>query len=121
MPFRRYREDALEQVGAIAAVDEVDVLWIGQYDLTASLGIPGQLDHPDLLRANRQVIEACERHGKTAMLGALDIATLAAAPASGFRMVTYMADLWIYQQALKRCFGTIRESLANAGPADVNS
>ena len=35
----------------IAAVPGVDVLWIGHYDLTASLGIPGQFDHPDFREA----------------------------------------------------------------------
>ncbi len=104
----------LDNVEQIAAVDGVDALWIGQYDLTASLGIPGQFDHPQFLDSTRRVVEACRRHGKVAVLGGLDIDALCAGPADGFRMLVYVADLWIYQQALGRCFDSIRETLDGA-------
>jgi len=48
----------LDDVEAIAAVEGVDALWIGQNDLTASLGIPGQFDHPRFLDATRRVVDA---------------------------------------------------------------
>ena len=103
--------EGLENVDEIAAVDGVDALWIGQYDLTTSLGIPGQFTHPTFTDAVKRVVDACHRHGKAATLAGLDVAELAAGPANGFRMLVYLADLWIYQQALRRCFGTIRDAL----------
>src|SRR5881409_2932891 len=36
----------LENVEAIAAVPGIDVLWVGLFDLTNFLGIPGQMTHP---------------------------------------------------------------------------
>ena len=39
----------VENVEAIAAVEGLDVIWIGQADLTTSLGIPGQFTHPAFL------------------------------------------------------------------------
>src|SRR5689334_7347533 len=36
---------------AIMAVAGVDLGWLGHFDLTTSMGIPGQLDHPDFLAA----------------------------------------------------------------------
>ena len=39
------------------------MLWIGHYDLTASLGIPGQFDHPDFREALDRVVEACRQNG----------------------------------------------------------
>jgi 2-dehydro-3-deoxyglucarate aldolase/4-hydroxy-2-oxoheptanedioate aldolase len=101
----------LEDVDRIAAVDGVDALWIGQYDLTTSLGIPGQFDHPEFRDATRRVVEACRRHGKTSVLGGMDVDALAAGPSNGSRMLVYVADLWIYQQALSRCFRSVREAL----------
>jgi 2-dehydro-3-deoxyglucarate aldolase/4-hydroxy-2-oxoheptanedioate aldolase len=101
----------IEEVDRIAAVDGVDALWIGQYDLTTSLGIPGQFDRPEFREATRRVVEACQRHGKAAVLAVMDVEELCAGPSNGFRMLVYAADLWIYQQALRRCFGSIRESL----------
>jgi 2-dehydro-3-deoxyglucarate aldolase/4-hydroxy-2-oxoheptanedioate aldolase len=105
----------LENVDPIAAVDGVDALWIGQYDLTTSLGIPGQFDHPEFQVATRRVVEACRRHGKVAVLGGLDVDGLRAGPSAGFRMLVYVADLWIYQQALSRCFLSIRGSFDGGG------
>jgi hypothetical protein len=57
-------------------------------------------------------VEACRAHGKAATLAVLDPDELARGPASGFRLLVYAADLWIYQQALGRCFRRIREGLA---------
>ena len=56
----------LENVEQIAAVDGVDVVWIGQYDLTISMGIPGQFDHPDYIAAARRLIDAATACGKPA-------------------------------------------------------
>jgi 2-dehydro-3-deoxyglucarate aldolase/4-hydroxy-2-oxoheptanedioate aldolase len=106
--------EGLADVDAIAAADGVDALWIGQFDLTASLGIPGQFDHPKFLDAARRIVDACRRHGKAATLAVADPDELAAGPAAGFRLLVYAADLWIYQQALRRCFRRIREALAES-------
>ena len=49
----------LENCEAIAAVDGIDCLWVGHFDLTASMGIAGQFDHPDFLAALDRVAAAC--------------------------------------------------------------
>jgi 2-dehydro-3-deoxyglucarate aldolase/4-hydroxy-2-oxoheptanedioate aldolase len=107
--------EGVKNVEEIAAVDGIDGLWIGQFDLTTSMGMPGQFDHPDFLGATRRVVEACRRQGKAAVLSAMDLATLCRGPAEGYRMLVYLGDLWIYQQALRQGLGVIRESLAHPG------
>lgn len=57
---------AVEAADEIAAVDGVDVLFVGPLDLSVSLGCPGEFDRPESLRAYRSVVAACQRHGKTA-------------------------------------------------------
>lgn len=104
-------KEGLDHVEEIAAVEGVDGLWIGQFDLTTSLGIPGQFDHPLFVDATKRVVDACHRFGKAATLAVMDPDQLAAGPANGFRLLVYAADLWIYQQALRRCFRQIREGL----------
>lgn len=103
--------EGLANVEEIAATDGVDALWIGQFDLTASLGIPAQFDHPKFLDATARIVAACHKHGKAATLAVMDVEQLCAGPANGFRLLIYAADLWIYQQALRRCFRAIRETL----------
>jgi 2-keto-3-deoxy-L-rhamnonate aldolase RhmA len=60
---------AIEQVEAIAAVPGLDALQVGTNDLSVSLGVPGEVDHPKVQDAVRKTIEACRRHGKVAGLG----------------------------------------------------
>lgn len=53
----------------IAALDGVDALLIGTADLTAEMGIPGQVTHPDVVAAYETVIAACKKHGKHPGMG----------------------------------------------------
>lgn len=109
--------EGLANVDAIAGIDGIDGLWIGQFDLTTSMGIPGQFDHPRFVDATRRVLDACHKHKKVATLAVLDPEELARGPANGFRMLVYAADVWIYQQALRHCFRRVRETLgAIRGP-----
>ena len=98
----------LDNVDAIAAVDGIDVLWIGQTDLTASLGIPFEFDHPDYLAAIKAVVAACDRHGKTAGFMPLKMEEAREMRERGFRMLAYSGDLWIYQQALRNALQELR-------------
>ena len=54
----------VENADAIAAVDGVDCLYLGQVDLSTDLGIPGQYDDPRLMEATYAMAEACRKHGK---------------------------------------------------------
>lgn len=63
--------DALEAVDEIAAVEGVDMLFIGTNDLSSSLGIPGQLDHQFVRAAYAKVMLACTKYGKQLGVGGL--------------------------------------------------
>lgn len=63
--------DALDAIDEIAAVEGVDMLFIGTNDLCSSLGIPGQLDHLLIRRAYDKAMQACARHGKQLGVGGL--------------------------------------------------
>lgn len=55
--------DAVTNVEAILETPGIDATLIGPYDLSASMGIPGQLDHPDVQAAQQTIVDACNRHG----------------------------------------------------------
>ncbi len=99
----------VEAADAVAAVEGIDVLWIGQFDLTASLGIPAQFDHPDYLNAVDRVLAACDRHGKAAGMMATDSESGLALLAQGFRCLAYSGDLWVYGQALRQGLSALRD------------
>ena len=52
-------QGAVANIGAIARVSGVDAVFVGPYDLTSSLGIPEQFDHPAFHSAIATVVEAC--------------------------------------------------------------
>ena len=108
----------LENVEEIAAVAEIDVLWVGQYDLTNFLGIPGATDHPAYLDAERRVLSAARRHGKAAGVLVMDAEQGRAALARGFRMLAYGGDLWIYQRALRDGLEALRGVALPDAPSD---
>lgn len=90
----------VEHAEEIAALDGIDVLWIGHFDLTNSLGIPGQFGHADYRRSVDRVLAACHRHGKAAGFMVASAEQGREAIAQGFRCLAYWGDLWLYRQAL---------------------
>jgi 2-keto-3-deoxy-L-rhamnonate aldolase RhmA len=92
-------ERGLEQVEAIAAVDGVDVLWVGHFDLSNFMGIPGQFDDPRFDAAMRKVAEVCRRHGKAAGFMATDRAWIDRAREMGYTMLAAGTDSGLLQQA----------------------
>ncbi|MFT4037139.1 MAG: aldolase/citrate lyase family protein [Thermomicrobiales bacterium] len=101
-------EHGLENVEAIAAVEGIDVLWIGHFDLTNFMGIPGQFTSDAYLDAVKRVFAACDKHGKVAGIMVGDPATGKAMLDQGFRAIAYSGDLWIYQQALRDGIASLR-------------
>jgi 2-keto-3-deoxy-L-rhamnonate aldolase RhmA len=54
---------AFENLEAIISVPGVDIAWVGHYDLTVSMGIPAQFEHPRFLAAMEELATVCRRHG----------------------------------------------------------
>ena len=58
--------DAVNAAEEIAAVEGVDVLFVGPLDLSVNLGCPADFTPPHFVEALKKVIAACQKHGKTA-------------------------------------------------------
>ncbi len=71
----------------IAALEAVDVLFVGPADLSHGLGVPGRFDEPAYEAALRTVVRACEAHGKAAGILIYDAAALPPLLDLGFRFI----------------------------------
>ena len=93
--------EGVENADEIAAIDDVDLLWIGHFDLSVSMGIAGQFDHPDFTAAVARIAKAAHRNNKS--LGRLvpNVETGAALFADGFDFICYSGDVWLLQQAMR--------------------
>jgi 2-dehydro-3-deoxyglucarate aldolase len=56
-------KDAVKNIEEILSVEGIDGTFIGPYDLSMSLGVPGQLSHPSVLEAQDKVLKATLAHG----------------------------------------------------------
>ena len=92
--------EGLENVEEIAATPGVDVLWVGEYDLSMSMGIPGALDDPRLHAAEDRVVAACEEAGITAGILAGTVEIAKSMQKRGFRMIALGTDINLYSRAL---------------------
>jgi 4-hydroxy-2-oxoheptanedioate aldolase len=83
---------ALREADQIAAIDGVDVLFVGPADLTHSLGVPGRFDDETYLNALKAVVGACAAHGKAAGILVYDLGVVPGLLELGYRFVGIGAD-----------------------------
>jgi 2-keto-3-deoxy-L-rhamnonate aldolase RhmA len=100
--------EGLANVEAIAAVPGVDALWLGHFDLTNFLGIPGAFHDPRFLSAVDRIVAACDAHGKAAAYIATDDASGRAFVERGFRLFAYGLDQLMLQNALAQGLDVLR-------------
>jgi 2-keto-3-deoxy-L-rhamnonate aldolase RhmA len=100
--------EGVENADAMAAIDGVDCLWVGHFDLSASLGIPGEFDNPKFKAAIEKTAAATKRHGKA--LGRLVPTVEAGAEifGQGFDFICYSGDVWVLHNALAEAIGKLR-------------
>jgi 2-keto-3-deoxy-L-rhamnonate aldolase RhmA len=100
--------EGVENADAIAATDGVDCLWIGQFDLSVSLGVPGEYDHPQFTSAIAAVVAAGRKHGKALGRVVPDVATGVDYYRQGFDFISYSGDVWVLQNALSEAVKQLR-------------
>ena len=90
---------ALENAPEIISVPGIDVVFVGPYDLAQSLGIMGQVDHPDVANKLREIAELCAPKG-------IAVGTFVETPQSaakwiklGVRYISYKVDTGIMLDA----------------------
>jgi 2-keto-3-deoxy-L-rhamnonate aldolase RhmA len=95
-------EAAFQNLDEIIGVPGVDVAWVGHYDLTVSLGIPAQFEHPRLLAAMDALVAACRRH--CVAPGFLPPSPEAAVHwiGKGFRALSLSSDIGVYLDGVRR-------------------
>lgn len=99
----------LENVDAIAAVPGVDVLWLGHFDMSNFLGIPGQFSHPTFQDAIKKIIGAAKKHGKAAGYMAASAALGKEYLGHGFRMIATGTDQGMLQEATRAMLEGMRK------------
>ena len=105
--------DAVNSIDEILAVDGIDAYIIGPYDLSGSMGRPGDLNHLDVQSAITRVLEAGHRSGKPGGIHVIepDQDELQRRIAAGFNFLGYGLDIRILDSVCRSHMKTIRERL----------
>lgn len=85
-------ERGLANVDAIAGTPGVDVIWIGQFDLSNFLGVPGDFDSKTFKDAWAEITAAARRHGKAMGAMAANPEWAAEYAAEGIEMIAAGTD-----------------------------
>jgi len=99
---------ALQEADAIAAIDGVDLLFIGPADLSLCLGVVGDFHHDKLWEGIERVAAACRNHGKAWGAVTPDPKFADRAIENGCLMPTFGNDVLTLRRgvdALKNAFG----------------
>ena len=91
----------LEHIEEIVAIEGVDGIFIGPFDLSIALGIPGRFDDPRHIAAVERVRLACERANKPCIMFCGSAEAAAGYFAQGFTSVTVSLDISILIDAAK--------------------
>ena len=97
----------VENIDDILKYDEIDAVMLGPYDISGSVGVPGQLTHPDVLAACQQVVDACKKHHKSCGTQIVDpvIEQLNDAFSRGYSFIVVGSDvftLWKWGEKVKQ-------------------
>lgn len=104
---------AVEAIDQILSVEGIDAAFIGPYDLSASMGLTGQFDHPDYVAARDQVLAGCLRHQVSPGIHVIkpNPEEVLERIHEGYRLIAFSLDITMITEACASGMGRIREAL----------
>lgn len=103
-------ERGLANVDEIAAVEGIDVLWVGHFDLANFLGIPADFQNPIFLDAVSKVVAAARRAGKGLGFMPADAAWAREYKGYGFNMLAVGTDQGLLAQGVRSVLQSVEEA-----------
>ena len=105
----------LENLDAICSVPGIDVIFLGPYDMSQSMGITGQVTHPRIQEAAEKVVAAAKKHGKVAGIFAGSGAVAKERASQGFQYITVSVDISLFGEKCRQEAAAFR----GIGPANT--
>jgi 4-hydroxy-2-oxoheptanedioate aldolase len=109
--------EAVRNIREILSVAGVDIVFIGPYDLSQSLGVPGDVDNPRVAEAMRKIVAECLE--RNVVVGTF-VDTVEAARkwlSAGVRYLCYSVDVGLFTEKCRETVRSLRDSEARGGKA----
>jgi 2-dehydro-3-deoxyglucarate aldolase len=99
---------AVQNIEALVAVEGIDAILVGPYDLSNSMGLVGQVEHPDVQAAIEHIRQVCQRRGLP--LGIFTASTERAAEliAQSYSLLAISTDALLVSQSVKEIIQKLR-------------
>ena len=94
--------DAIKNIDEILKVDGVDIIFIGPYDLSQSLGVPGQVNNPIVVDAMKEIVAKAKAANKVIGCFVDTIDDLNMWKSIGVQYLSYSVDIGIFLDACKK-------------------
>jgi 2-dehydro-3-deoxyglucarate aldolase/4-hydroxy-2-oxoheptanedioate aldolase len=99
----------VERADEIASVAGLDALWVGHWDLTQFMGIPGQFGDRRFTEAVRRVIDTAHAHGLVCAIQPGNPEQLRQFVDMGFDVISCGGDFIVYREALAKAVANARD------------
>lgn len=103
--------EGIANLDEILKVEGIDVVFLGPYDLSQSMGKPGEVDDPEVVDGIRSCAEKIRAAGLVAGCFARDTDMMAMLIDCGYQYITYLVEATIFLQALEQLVDTFRSHL----------
>lgn len=101
--------EAIGNVEEILGVSGVDIIFIGPYDLSQSLGVAGQIDHPDVVARMKQITALCQAKGVSVGTFTDTIEGAQRWIAAGIAYVSYSVDVGLFTDQCRHVVSKLRQ------------
>jgi 2-keto-3-deoxy-L-rhamnonate aldolase RhmA len=105
----------IEHLDEILSVPGLDVALIGPFDLSTSMGIPGEVNHPRMRRAIGDFLAGCKRHGVVPGNFVTTVEDGRAWLRRGMRFLIYGADFLLLMERSQQVLGQLRAKEKSRG------
>lgn len=100
--------EGINNLDGILSVPSIDVIFIGPYDLSQSLGIPGEVNHPLVTEKMKEVVSKCKENKVAVGTFADDVETAKSWISLGVQYMALSVDVGILYNASKNIISKFR-------------
>lgn len=94
-------QQAISKLETILKVEGIDIIFIGPYDLSQSIGIPGQIDHPLVVKKMMEVIDLCNKYNVVVGTFVDTLENATRWKQAGVNYLAYSVDMGIYYETCR--------------------
>ena len=111
-------KQGLDNLEMICDIPELDMVYLGIYDLSQSVGVSGDVTHPKVINLVKDCVRVIEANGKVAGSVARDQEYIKLLFDAGFRFISYRCDSAVVKDSFTEAQTWYEEILKGSSSAD---